>query len=320
MSGNSTPRDRSAERRATALMRAAVLAWYSPAWPPACACCGATEQLGIEHVNGDGKAQREALFGVNSVSGRFYRYLIENRFPDDPPLQVHCLPCNSSKGDGAACRLDHSLSREEQRRGANQQAQAAWRARHGVSVSIPAGLDADVLRYLGEHGPSRSGVIARDVGSRPTIMSACLAVLSKAGNIENPAYGVYRLPGQEDQPLPGVGYGSRSARRRTIGSPGADAQAAWRERHGTSRHVSTNPGTAGGKIIEYLRGHGPSHVDAITAGTGLTNWSVATNVAGLLKKGHIERHIRMDGEFRREVRGTYRLPESGVTGEATEAH
>jgi len=89
----------------------------------------------------------------------------------------------------------------------------------------------------------------------------------------------------------------------------AAAQANWRAKHGTTRHVSTKPGTAGGKIIEYLREHGPSHVNEITAGTGLSRWSVTANVAGLLRARHVERHSRLEGEFVREVPGVYRLPE-----------
>ena len=130
------PRNRAAERRTVKLMQTAVLVWYSPAWPPACSCCGTTENLGIEHVNGDGKQQREALFGLNTVTGRFYRWIIEHGFPKDPPLQVHCLPCNSSKGTGEACRLDHAerdrqLDRLCREQLAIAEAQAVWREQPG---------------------------------------------------------------------------------------------------------------------------------------------------------------------------------------------
>ena len=323
---------RERERVRTAADRATVLAHYGEVC--GCPSCGATEDLGVDHVNGDGRAQRIALFGRNPVSGPFYRWLIERGFPDD--IQTMCRPCNSSKADGDHCRLYHGPALGEHEkwctgcerirdtradftkdahrpdglaercRECAAKTSAAWRERHGVSVSVPAGLGAEVLRYLGEYGPARSGAIARDMGRRPNIMSGCLAALLKEGQVENPAFGVYRLPGQAGE-LPGVGFGSRAGRRQP-GTSGADAQAAWRERHGTSRHVSTNPETAGGRIIAFLRGHGPSHVDAVARGTGLSYWSVAANVAGLLQRGHVERHTRMDGPFQREVKGVYRLP------------
>lgn len=72
-----------------------------------CACpgCGAAEDLSIDHVNGGGNAHRIELFGRITESARFYAWLIENGFPDG--FQVLCRPCNSSKADGPACRLDH---------------------------------------------------------------------------------------------------------------------------------------------------------------------------------------------------------------------
>lgn len=74
-----------------------------------CACCGATEDLTIDHVNGDGAAHRLELFGRDrhGTGWKFYRWLVDQGFP--PGYQVMCKPCNSSKGDGPACRLDHSV-------------------------------------------------------------------------------------------------------------------------------------------------------------------------------------------------------------------
>jgi hypothetical protein len=80
----------------------AVLDHYSRA----CSCCGATDRLTIDHVNGDGKAHRIELFGRSSANLQMYRWLIAQGFP--PGFQVLCRPCNSSKGAGAACRLDHA--------------------------------------------------------------------------------------------------------------------------------------------------------------------------------------------------------------------
>jgi hypothetical protein len=74
-----------------------------------CACCGATENLTIDHVNGGGKAHRIELFGRDSVNIEFYRWLIEQNFP--PGFQVLCKPCNSSKGEGTACHLVHAATR-----------------------------------------------------------------------------------------------------------------------------------------------------------------------------------------------------------------
>ena len=73
-----------------------------------CACCGTTKRLTIDHVNGDGDAHRTALFGSATGGGmKFYRWLIEHGFPNDPPLQTLCGGCNSSKRDGPRCRLNH---------------------------------------------------------------------------------------------------------------------------------------------------------------------------------------------------------------------
>lgn len=72
-----------------------------------CACCGAVEDLSIDHVNGGGGEHREELFGRRSGNlVGFYTWLIEQGFPEG--FQTLCVPCNSSKGDGPACRLDHS--------------------------------------------------------------------------------------------------------------------------------------------------------------------------------------------------------------------
>jgi hypothetical protein len=82
-------------------LRDAVLDHYGRS----CACCGSTERLTIDHVNGGGKAHRIALFGRSAVSTRMYRWLIEQGFP--PGYQTLCGRCNTNKGDGPACRLAH---------------------------------------------------------------------------------------------------------------------------------------------------------------------------------------------------------------------
>ena len=68
----------------------------------ACACCGTTDELTIDHVNGDGAEHRRSL---GSGGNAIYRWLAVNRFPHG--FQVLCGPCNRSKGRGPACRLDH---------------------------------------------------------------------------------------------------------------------------------------------------------------------------------------------------------------------
>lgn len=67
-----------------------------------CACCGTTERLSIDHVNGDGREHRKQ---IGMGSSHLYRWLIANGFPAG--FQVLCKPCNKSKADGDGCRIDH---------------------------------------------------------------------------------------------------------------------------------------------------------------------------------------------------------------------
>jgi hypothetical protein len=116
-------RDRTAERRATELMRAAILAWYGQE----CACCGTTESLGIDHVGGDGPAQRTIALGRPGQRGynpaTLLRWIITSGFPEG--FQTMCRPCNSSKGAGGACRLHGAAPPAK----TNAEVQADWRAR-----------------------------------------------------------------------------------------------------------------------------------------------------------------------------------------------
>jgi hypothetical protein len=68
----------------------------------ACACCGGTADLQIDHVNGDGAAHRAQVGRGTSM----YRWLASNGFPSG--FQTLCRRCNTSKGTGAACTLNHS--------------------------------------------------------------------------------------------------------------------------------------------------------------------------------------------------------------------
>ena len=91
-----------ASRAVRAAARAAVFSHYGRA----CACCGTTGQLTIDHVNGGGGGHRRRL-RLHGVW--FYRWLIREGFP--PGYQTLCRPCNSSKGEGSACRIDHAAAR-----------------------------------------------------------------------------------------------------------------------------------------------------------------------------------------------------------------
>ena len=67
----------------------------------ACACCGTSEQLTIDHIAGGGAGHRK----VTGWGTTFYRWLIKNGFPEG--FQVLCRPCNGSKHARERCRLDH---------------------------------------------------------------------------------------------------------------------------------------------------------------------------------------------------------------------
>ena len=74
-----------------------------------CACCGATGNLTIDHVDGGGTAHRIALFGQSGgerAGAQFYSWLIRQGYPDG--YQVLCMSCNCSKNDGPACRINHA--------------------------------------------------------------------------------------------------------------------------------------------------------------------------------------------------------------------
>lgn len=86
--------------------RDAVFAHYGAA----CACCGATDDLTIDHKAGDGAQHRQELFGDSQRCGadRFYVWLIRQGFP--AAYQTLCRACNISKGRGGRCRLSHEMA------------------------------------------------------------------------------------------------------------------------------------------------------------------------------------------------------------------
>lgn len=73
--------------------RQAVLEHYGRV----CACCGATEGLSVDHVGGRAPEHRHL------PPRDLRRWLVVNGFP--PGFQLLCIPCNSSKGRGARCRI-----------------------------------------------------------------------------------------------------------------------------------------------------------------------------------------------------------------------
>jgi hypothetical protein len=82
----------------------AVRAKVFAAYGEVCVCCGTSEGLQMDRIDGDVSAHGGHRSGV-----WFYQWLIDNDFPDG--WQVLCGPCNFSKGTGTACRLDHDLRR-----------------------------------------------------------------------------------------------------------------------------------------------------------------------------------------------------------------
>jgi hypothetical protein len=85
------------------MLREAVFSHYGQQ----CSCCGVTDRLTIDHINGGGGEHRKRLFGRPRQAGYpFYAWLARNGFP--PGYQVLCLPCNQSKGRGERCQLDHA--------------------------------------------------------------------------------------------------------------------------------------------------------------------------------------------------------------------
>jgi hypothetical protein len=83
-------------RQARAADKHLVFAHYGTS----CACCGTTEDLTIDHVNGDGRAHREEIGGAGHA---LYAWLVKNDFPTG--FQVLCMLCNASKHKGDHCRI-----------------------------------------------------------------------------------------------------------------------------------------------------------------------------------------------------------------------
>lgn len=82
-------------------LRAQVFGHYGAS----CACCGRTDDLSIDHVDGNGHEHREEIFGRQGGGAEFYHWLIKHGFPEG--YQTLCRPCNQSKFTGERCRLQH---------------------------------------------------------------------------------------------------------------------------------------------------------------------------------------------------------------------
>jgi len=83
-------------RRSRELLKLEVFGHYASG-PPRCACCGEAEIafLTIDHIGGEGAAERRIL-GRGKVSGtHFYRRLRRAGYPGG--FQVLCYNCNSAK-------------------------------------------------------------------------------------------------------------------------------------------------------------------------------------------------------------------------------
>lgn len=88
---------RAQKRRANERVRNIVLDHYGRI----CACCGSTNRLQVDHVNGNGKQHRTEVGHGIAV----YYSIINSGFPDG--FQTLCAPCNRSKASGRHCHIDH---------------------------------------------------------------------------------------------------------------------------------------------------------------------------------------------------------------------
>ena len=97
---------RAQHRRERDQLRNQVFAHYGRA----CACCGTTERLTIDHI--DGRTGNQHLMSIGGP-GRYYTWLIANGFPAG--FQTLCIRCNVAKGAGLTCPLDHGALKELRR-------------------------------------------------------------------------------------------------------------------------------------------------------------------------------------------------------------
>jgi hypothetical protein len=92
-------------RKTNAKLRATIFRRYGEQ----CACCGVTEKLTIDHINGDGKQHREEIGNLDGI--RFYRWLLRMYLPDG--YQTLCSYCNLSKRQKGRCTSSHEPTRKK---------------------------------------------------------------------------------------------------------------------------------------------------------------------------------------------------------------
>ena len=63
-----------------------------------CNYCNETniDKLSIDHINGGGRQHLKQI-GINKCGHTLYNWLIQNNYPNDPPLQVLCHNCQTIK-------------------------------------------------------------------------------------------------------------------------------------------------------------------------------------------------------------------------------
>jgi len=63
--------------------------------PPFCLICDEEDfdVLTLDHVNNDGKAWRK----IHGMGSAMHEWLIRNKFPEEPQLEVLCANCNLRK-------------------------------------------------------------------------------------------------------------------------------------------------------------------------------------------------------------------------------
>jgi len=90
------------ERKRRFQMKYTVLRHYSKSDIPFCECCGEKriEFLTIDHILGGGNKHRKQL-GTGKGSKGFYKWLIENNFPDG--YRVLCFNCNTALASYGYC-------------------------------------------------------------------------------------------------------------------------------------------------------------------------------------------------------------------------
>lgn len=83
------------ERRAAhfAKLKAEVIAAYGGV----CAQCGSTDDLQIDHVDGDGGEHRRQVTGNHRCTRGLYLWLRRNGFPNEWRMQVLCHGCHLAK-------------------------------------------------------------------------------------------------------------------------------------------------------------------------------------------------------------------------------